>query len=101
MKLRSKGKMEDQYPECEKMAAVKDEFQVIGEFLEWLQHDRQIQVKLCVLNSATDKSTDYYTKLVPYRIEMEQLLAEFFGIDLDKVEQEKRWMFKEIREKGD
>ncbi len=32
--------MKNQYPECEKMMAVKDKSQVIGEFLEWLTCER-------------------------------------------------------------
>ena len=82
------------YPECEKMAAVKDESQAIGSFLEWLQHERSITVELCVRHDISDK-------LMPYWINIEQLLAEYFEIDLDKVEKEQRHMLDELRRKNE
>jgi hypothetical protein len=67
-------------PECEKMQKVKDRSQAIGEFLEWLQEEKALQ--LC--------EWDGLYKMMPVDIPTEKLLAEFFDIDLNKVEQEKR-----------
>lgn len=85
--------MAEKYPECEKMMAVKDKSQVIGEFLEWLQYERSITVELCVRN-------DIHDKLFPFNFSTEKLLAEFFNIDLNKVEKEKRQILDELRRKG-
>jgi hypothetical protein len=84
--------MKTKYPECEKMAAVKDKSQIIGEFLEWLTHERLIRVELCVRN-------DIHDNLIPCYPSTEELLAEFFDIDLNKIEKEKRQMLDELRRK--
>lgn len=78
------------YPECEKMRAVHEKSQAIGEFLDWLS-ERGI-----VLAS-------YYEEagLSPHRVNVEALLAEYFGIDLDKAEQEKRTILEELRKQHD
>jgi hypothetical protein len=39
-------------------------------------------------------------ELVPIHYDVQKLLAEFFGIDLDKLEQEKRTMLDELRKAG-
>lgn len=75
-------------PECEKLAAVSKESQPIGVFLEWLQGERGI-----VLAEYDDDEED----LVPVHIRIENLLAEFFEIDLNKVEEERRALLESIR----
>lgn len=80
------------YPECEKMTAIKDKSQVIGEFIEWLTHERSISIELCVRNDNSDG-------LMPCHTNVEQLLAEFFGINLEKFEKEQRQILDEIRRK--
>jgi len=67
-------------PECDKMKAVQKQSQAIGEFLEWLLCEKNLQ--LC--------EWDGLYKMIPDHTPTEELLAEFFGIDLKKVEQEKR-----------
>lgn len=79
---------EKQYPECEKMAAVKDQSQIISEFLEWMQHEQKLII--CVYS-------DYSRKYIPVDTTFEKLLAKFFEIDLDKIEEEQRYMLDEIR----
>lgn len=78
----------NEYPECEKMAAIREKSQGIGEFLDWLS-ERGI-----ILAS-------YYEEagLSPRHTNIEQLLAEYFNIDLNKVEKEKQAMLAELREK--
>lgn len=72
-------------PECDKLLKVKDRSQEIGDFLEWLAGQ---EVELCTY---VDK--DGYH---PVRESTEQLLAEYFGIDLAKIEQEKRAIMKTL-----
>lgn len=83
-------------PECEKMRAVKDKGQAIGEFLEWLQgkgvhlathheHDDS-----CLTKEGVRVCGICEGALVPWSYSTERLLAEFFNINLDEVEAEKR-----------
>lgn len=77
------------YPEHNKLMAVSDKSQEIGQFVDWLADEKDIQV----VKSTTDAFiTNTYsgTTLVP-------LLAEYFGIDLEKIEAEKRRMLEVLR----
>ncbi len=74
--------------ECEKMAAVKGQSQVIGEFIEWLRLEKDLEI--CEWNGG-----DYFR----VSSSTEELLGEFFDIDLEKVEKEKRQMLDELRRK--
>ncbi len=73
-------------PELDKMLAVKDKSQAIGEFLDWLQHDKNY-----VLAEYGEKD-----RLYPLYSSIETLLAEYFGIDLKKIEQERRAILKSL-----
>lgn len=77
----------DRYPECSRLVSVSDESQVIGEFLEWLQ----ARYQLCTL--------DHYDYFQPQYPNINQLLADYYGIDLDKVESERRAMLADLRSK--
>jgi hypothetical protein len=79
-----------EYPEHEKLNAVKAKSQAIGEFLEWLQHERFQRVTLCL---EADDEEEFY----PFHYSTEHLLAEFFKIDLNKIEAEKRAMLETMR----
>jgi hypothetical protein len=77
-----------QYPEHDKLEKVQEQSQTIGEFLEWLSSEKEIHLarwhNTCDLRDVhTDK---------------EKLLAEFFGIDLKKLEEEKRQMIEVCRQ---
>jgi hypothetical protein len=72
-------------PECDKMLAIAEQSQRIGEFLDWLP---TIGVRLC------DRNGDFY----PQGLSTQSLLALFFEIDLNKVEQEKRALLEWMRE---
>lgn len=86
--------METKYPECEKMTAIQDKPRVIGDFLEWLEETKEMTI--CVLIEGENEQGEYY----PIYLETEKLLAEFFKIDLDKVEEEKRQILDETRSKS-
>ena len=76
------------YSEHEKLKEIQDQSQIIGEFLEWLgyEHEYFICEKLGQLQ-------EWY----PISQNHQKLLAQFFDIDLDKLEQEKRQMLEELR----
>jgi hypothetical protein len=78
-------------PECEKLAAVSEESNKIGEFLEWL--DSQ-QVTLCKWHNGLEMYQPH-----PFEsLSINQLLAQYYDIDLDKVEDERRVLLEWIRE---
>ena len=83
--------MTSQYPESAKMAAVSDESQSIGEFIEWLG------TKGIMLGHNVTFEGYSTPQFVPVSTSTENLLADYFEIDLKKVEQEKRAMLEAIR----
>lgn len=66
-----------EYPEHEKMRLVSDKSQIIGEFLDHMPW------------TLAEWEGD---NLVPVWKTINQLLAEYFGIDLELIEQEKQQM---------
>jgi len=75
------------YPECDKLSKVKDESQIIGEFLDWCS------------TQGVHLATYYEERgLVADRRSIEQVLADYFDIDLDKVEEEKQHILAMQRE---
>lgn len=77
-----------EYPECEKLKAASPKSQAIGEFLDWLEAEKGVQLARYPEDSE---------RLVPFSFSTERLLAEFFGIDLDKVEDERRAMLSSLQ----
>ena len=73
-------------PECEKLVAVADESHRMGEFLDWLEQ----RYELCTRDGETDR-------LWPAFFSKEGLLAEYFKIDLHKVEKERRALLNHMR----
>jgi hypothetical protein len=80
------------YPEHEKLAAVKSESQAIGEFMDWLADDGVFLYK--TNPDVYEPGDDCYPLQRPIR----DLLHEFFNIDANKIEAEKRAMLKLLRE---
>lgn len=78
---------ETEYPEHEKLDKVKDKSQAIGEFLENGMPDG---VTFGQWNSKG-------TRIHPVTPNIQQWLADYFGIDRDKLEAEKDQMLDEIR----
>ena len=68
-----------EYPECDKLSKVSKESHIIGAFLDWC-------------NSEGVHLATYYEDrgLVVDRRSIEQVLADYYDIDLDKVEEERR-----------
>lgn len=71
-------------PELDKMKAVHTESQAIGEFLDYSPYT------LCDWDEDTNR-------FWPVQGGIERILAEFFDIDLDKVEAEKLAILEELR----
>lgn len=76
------------YPEHEKIKALDGLNDRIGEFLDWLRAERGIVL------------AEYgrHDQLWASTVRTEDLLAEFFNVDLKELEEEKRRMLDEIRE---
>lgn len=66
-------------PECDRLRDVSRSSQLIGEFLEWLLAEYTLA-----------EWNDSGEVLRPVRASIEELLAEYFGIDLDKIEEERQ-----------
>lgn len=73
-------------PTLDKMQEVADESQVIGEFLEWLSSQG--------LFLAHYDDGSHYPQA--YHRATEELLADFFDIDLALAEREKRLILREL-----
>lgn len=77
------------YPEHNLLASVKLKSQAIGEFLEWLTEQG---LTICKMEHHFGHS-----EFIPHRYRIEQLLAEHFEIDLDRLEDEKQAMWEELQ----
>ena len=81
----------DPYPEHQKLHAVVDQTQAIGEFMEWLGTQQYI---VCEWQARTGEDpAGYY----PVQRPINSWLAQYFGIDPAKIEAEKRHMLDTIR----
>ena len=101
------------YPEHVKLRAIADKSQAIGEFLDWLSLPTEEGGKGVVLTerkcphgywpmqdceeSKWCARGDETVQFWPFHGSTTKLLAEFFKIDLDKIEEEKRAMLDAIR----
>jgi hypothetical protein len=80
---------EPKCPECEKLTKVSKESQAIGNFLEHLQ-ERGIVLSEWWGSGVTQS-------LILHHSSAEDLLAEYFNIDMDKVEKERRALLEYLR----
>ena len=83
-------------PECKKLSAVSEESNKIGDFLEWLSS------KGFVI-AGYEHGIRNYEKLVAIRKfqasnGINNILAEYYGIDLNKVEKERQALLEWVRE---
>ena len=83
-------------PECDKMLAIQDKSLILSGFVDWLKENGYA---IC---EQTDYEGSTYPRIqwVPQRKSYEELFANYFEIDLKKVEQEKQAILAEIRSKG-
>jgi len=93
---------EPQCPECDRMAAVRDDARALGEFLEWLRDEEDVVLTRHVEPEPGAKGADRFTPgYYPIAMSIEDLLAHYFRIDLDTVEREKQALLDWIRAQGD
>jgi len=78
--------MSGRYPEHEKMMKVKEESQAIGDFIDWLSWHKRVHL--------AKWENDRFS---PFHYDIERLIAEYYGIDLNVIETEKRAMIEEFR----
>lgn len=88
--------------ECDRLAEVSADSQLIGEFFEWLggQGYSLARYRREVYLDGGKRRPRAEDVLVPATCPIERLLAAFFGIDLAKVERERRALLGELRRKG-
>ena len=78
--------------EVDKMLVVKEESQIIGEFIEWLNR----KYVICV--ERPDRIDNVW---MPITKNIEQLLAEYYNIDLQRTEKEKRKILEKHRKENE
>lgn len=78
------------YPEHTKLKAVHHQSQTISEFIDWLQGVKGMHIM-------ERGQYDYEWHFARTKGGVTGLLAEYFKIDLDKLEAEKRQMLDELR----
>ena len=102
--------------ELEKLEDVSERSQAIGEFLEWLFSSKKYRIAKYLTDKEYESEENVWFdkslfgdakpikrhiigkgELMPTSIDIEKLLAEYFEIDLVKVEKERRDCLKEIR----
>lgn len=87
----SDTRAESLYPEHDKMAAIKELSQAVYDFIEWLPSQD------CMIGQMVQYEDRDEPVFVPYYGSIKELIAKHFGIDLDKIEQEKRVMLDALR----
>ena len=103
-----RGMIKYELPRTRKLKAVQKESQAIGGFLEWLTCTKGIRtaryVKVWndeIVESEEDvpeeNRDEIYNQLITENLDINKILAEYYGIDLNKLEQEKRAMLEELR----
>ncbi len=100
-------------PELDKITEHREVSQEIGSFLDWLEYEAKFgpksgegrkaavratklndsPVKLCIFDDDTDEWE-------PVRFPIEEILARYFDIDLNKVEQERQRVLEYVREQN-
>lgn len=83
--------MTPEYPEHEKLSLVREKSQEIGDFLLWCE-ERGWHL------AEWDQSRKYDDRMMPIQPRMREVLALYFNIDQEKLEDEKRAMLDFQRE---
>ena len=80
------------FPEHDKLDGIRDKTQFMGEFLSWLTSERGY-----VLCESYQNPEDNYVRYLPAHYNLTELLAGFFEIDLNKLEEEKLQILAKMR----
>lgn len=88
-----------EYPEHEKLKKVSELSNEIGTFLDWMRGE---DVSFCeYVEGHEDDFGDWMPSgFYPLRKSIEQWLADYFEIDLNKIADEKDQMIAELRERN-
>jgi hypothetical protein len=92
----------NKYPECEKLLVISEKSQELGYFLEWLTNRYTLcQSRESVKEYIPETDETFYTPegYYPIRLPIQAILADYFNIDMNKVEEEKNQILKELRSK--
>lgn len=84
-----------EYPEHDKLAAISDESQAIYDFIVWLGDEKAVQ--LCGKRDGRPDHNSWECPWMPVGASIRDLLAEHFGIDMQRIEHEKRAMLDALR----
>src|SRR6266487_3591400 len=104
-------------PELDKILRVRDKSQSIGEFVEWLSYEKGITLGITHVHDDGCKRPHEHGlcswrchkefditcgiidgAILPVGFDINKLLAEFFGIDDKKAEQERMALLEHVRE---
>lgn len=94
------------YPEHEKLKAIADKSQAVYDFIEWCSYEKSIHLAehYCLRDSHPDHpgceegECEMSSYMVGTFRSIDSLLAEFFQIDMQAIDREKRAMLESIRE---
>lgn len=96
--------MSTKYPEHQKLKAVAERSQTVGTFLDWLRDEKGISLAVqhehnesCHEEGRWNRCGYSAGDYVPAFASTRNLLAEFFAIDEERLEREKRAMLAEMR----
>jgi hypothetical protein len=91
------------FPEHDKLKAVQEKSQIIGEFLDWLQNEQAVVLTKAHQHSKFCREDGERVcgvekdALVPVISPIPRWLARYFDIDEEELESEKRRMLDELR----
>lgn len=85
-------------PELDKLKKVQHESQAIGEFLDWLMNEKHIQ--LAEYGKGELRDDILYPMMHGSHGLIEELLAEFYGLDLDKMDKEREAIYQDLVERN-
>lgn len=89
----AKKPAEAQYPMHEKLKALGTDKLTVQRFIDWLFDEKEWEI----CEEAEYERGEYGDRLVPIRKRREDIMAEFFEIDLTVLDDEKRAMLDNIR----
>lgn len=100
--------MSDQYPECDKLNKISEDRDTILEFFEWLNGVKKMTLAEDRTMIDTRDHSDLFaeeprwvdvevTRFMPVDRSIESLILEFFDIDPEKMEEERRAMLDSLR----
>lgn len=87
----------NKYSEHEKLKKIQAQSQACGEFLDWLQDEKELVLCRRPEGVREEEDEDQLEEYLPAPVSKVLLLAEFFSIDQKKIDEEKEQMLEEQR----